>query len=77
MNPAEAARFRRGAAKLNYMAQDRADLAYASKEVSRHMAKPEQGDMNKLMRIIGYLRQFPRWVCSYPWQEAPRDLVVF
>ena len=44
MNPAEAARFRRGAAKLNYMAQDRADLAYASKEVSRHMAKPEKGD---------------------------------
>ena len=77
MNPAEAARFRRGAAKLNYMAQDRADLAFASKEVSRHMAKPEKGDMKKLLRVIGYLRQFPSWVCSYPWQEPPRDLVVF
>ena len=52
-------------------------MSYASKEVSRHMAKPEVGDMKKLLRVIGYLRQFPRWVCSYPWQEPPRDLIVY
>ena len=49
MNPAEAARFRRGAAKFYYMAQDRADPAYGSKEVPRHMAKLEKGDMKNMI----------------------------
>ena len=42
MDAPDAARFRHGAAKLNDLAQDRADLAFASKEVSRHMAMPEK-----------------------------------
>ena len=41
MDPAQAARFRRGAAKLNYIAQDRSDVAYTSKEhFQAHGASP-------------------------------------
>ena len=38
---------------LNYMSQDRPDLSFASKEVSRGMEKPTQKDVVKLKRIIG------------------------
>ena len=77
MSPQEAARFRRGAAKLNYVSQDRADLSYASKEVSRHMARPMVGDEAKLLRVIHYLRRYPRWVSTYAWQEPPGGLTIY
>ena len=44
MNSAEAAKFRKGAAILNYLSQDRVDLSFASKEISRFMADPQVGD---------------------------------
>ena len=77
MDSSQAPRFRRGAAKLNYIAQDRADLAYASKEISRHMARPEKGDERKLLRAVSYLRECPRWICTFRWQEPPGGLTVF
>ena len=52
--------FRRSAAMLNYMAQDRLDLSFASKEVSRGIAKPTQEDVVKLKRIIRYLSEAKR-----------------
>ena len=36
----EAALYRRGCARVNYIAQDRADLSFASKELSRTMSRP-------------------------------------
>ena len=77
MEASEAARFRRGAAKANYLAQDRADLAYASKEVSRHMARPEKGDERNPLRIVSYIREHPRWLSTYQWQEAPGGFTTF
>ena len=44
MAAAGAHKFRRGAPKLNYLAQDRADLSFASKEISRRMSAPAVGD---------------------------------
>ena len=57
--------FRRLAAMLNYMAQDRPDLSFASKEVSRCMAKPTQKDVVKLKRIIRYLSEAKRMHIKY------------
>ena len=37
--------YRGMAARSNYMSLDRMDLAYASKEVSRGMSKPTEGDL--------------------------------
>ena len=59
MDSSQAARFRRGAAKLNYVAQDRGDVAYASKEMSKHMARPRLGDERMLIRAVEYLRSYP------------------
>ena len=63
MAAAGAHKFRRGAAKLNYLAQDRADLSFASKEISRRMSAPAVGDEVLLTRAVRYLRKDPR--CSF------------
>ena len=60
--------FRGHAARLNYVATDRPDLAYSAKEVCRSMAKPSVGAWRKLKRIIRYLVGNGRTVLKYPWQ---------
>ena len=77
MGAPEAARFRGGAAQINYIAQDCADFSFASKEISRHMARPMAGDEAKLLRVVRYLRRFPRWLVTYLWQEDPGGLTVY
>ncbi len=56
----EASRFRGLSARLNFLAQDRPDLMYASKEISRRMAKPGEGDWGLLKRVGRYLLKVPR-----------------
>ena len=58
MGPSEASRYRRGAAKLNYLSQDRVDIAFVSKEISRNMSSPKVGDDAMLKRVVRYLQQF-------------------
>ena len=69
--------YRRAAARLNYMAQDRPDLAYAAKELSRAMANPKPADVTRLKRAIRYLRGAPTATLQYKWQERPSKLVTF
>lgn len=66
--PAQAKAFRGYAARLNYMATDRPDIQYSTKEVCRHMAKPTVGAWKKLKRIVRYLVGARRTVLMYPWQ---------
>ena len=47
----EATRFRAVAARANYLSADRPDIQYAVKEVCRRMAKPVEGDWQKLARL--------------------------
>ena len=47
----EAAGFRALAARANYLAQDRADLQYAAKEVCRGMAQPTKAHVRKLRML--------------------------
>ena len=74
--PAEAAAYRRGTARINYIAQDRADLSYASKELSRTMSKPVYGDVARLTRVIRCLSLHPRWVMIDLWQELVDEITV-
>ena len=62
MKAAEASLYRRFAAKINYLSQDRPDIGYASKEVSRSMSKPIVGDEAKLKRVVRHLCKQPRWI---------------
>ena len=69
MEPRLATLYRRSAAKCNYVAQDRPDIAYAPKELNRSMAKPRKGDEIKLKRFARHLQKYPRCVLQYAWQE--------
>ena len=69
--------YRSIAARINYLAIDRADLQYAAKEVCRVMGSPTQGDWIKLKRIGRFLKMRPRLVMSYPWQQGEVSLKVY
>ena len=64
----EARRYRGIVARGNYLAQDRLDIQFTVKELSRGMAKPTRGDMRKARRLGRYLIGKPRVVTSYLWQ---------
>ena len=49
----ESTRFRRIVARGNYLSQDRSDIRFAVKELSRHMAKPRIGDVEAAKRRCG------------------------
>ena len=66
----EIRRFRGGAARANYLAQDRADICYATKELGRRMHAPCKRDIVALERLVKYLASEPRLVLEYELQAA-------
>eukprot|EP00971_Amphidinium_carterae_P086097 1703467-Amphidinium_carterae.2 len=66
--------FRSITGTLMYLAQDRPDIQYATKEVLRGMSSPEQGHLTKARRIVKYLLRVPlvRW--RYAYQADPGGL---
>ena len=65
----DATRYRRGAARVNYMAQDRPDLSVASRVLSQGMSSPTSLDEARLKRAIRYLKSHPRCINFMPWQQ--------
>ena len=55
-----ATQIRSVAAKCNCLASDRPDIQFATKEVSRGMANPTDGDGEKLKRLARYLKTVPK-----------------
>ncbi len=62
--------FRGAAARANYLAADRLDCQFATKEVCRWMAKPTNSSWQALKRVCRYLVGLPRLVHVYRWQEV-------
>ena len=61
----------------NYMAQDRLDLSFASKEAARGIATPTLKDVVKLKRMIRYLQDARRKAILYKWQDPTNLCKVF
>ena len=61
--------FRRTAAMANYMAQDRLDISFASKDISRGISSPTVKDAVKLKRLVRYLMSTRRKAILYKWQD--------
>ena len=55
LRPLEATAFRRSASMGIYIAQDRGDISFATKDVARGIATPTRKDAVKLKRLIRYL----------------------
>jgi len=58
-------------ARANYLGQDRSDIKFAVKELSRRMAKPRVGDIESAKRLARYLVARPRAVCEFKRQSKP------
>ena len=61
----EVTRYRALAAIANYLAQDRTDIQFSSKEICRDMAQPRASSWVKLRRLARYLLDFPRVLWSF------------
>ena len=48
--------FRACAARCNFLSLDRPDIQFSAKEVSRGMARPTEGDLLRLKRLVRYLK---------------------
>ncbi len=71
LNAQDASMYRALAARANYLAQDRADIQFAVKEIARRMATPRVDDWLLMKRLARYLIGAPRGVLRYWWQSSP------
>jgi hypothetical protein len=77
LSQGRATQFRSAAARCNYLASDRPDIQFATKETSRGMANPTEGDWAKLKRLARYLKAVPRLTQWFARQEMPGDVICF
>ena len=63
--------YRSPVARCNYLAADRPEMAFATKELCRSMAKPMRSDIQKIARMCKFLRGLPRLVQKIPFSEEP------
>ena len=68
--------FRAVVARGNYLGQDRMDIQFAAKEVSRFMSKPEEQDWSSAKRLARYLKDNKRLVIKYKFQKMPEKVIV-
>ena len=61
----DATKFRALAARANYLAQDRMDIQYTTKEICRDMANPRKSSFGKLKRLARYLVEHPTMEMFY------------
>ena len=77
LSPAMATQYRGLTARANYMAQDRAEIQYAVKELCRTMSAPNNDSWSKLKRLAKYLARRPRAVSLFSWQRATDVVDVY
>ena len=74
MSPADCSLFRAATARLNFLALDRPDVQYSSKECSRKMANPVNRDWEPVRRLVRYLIENPRMVMQYEFQDTVKQI---
>ena len=52
-----------------YLAQDRPDISFATRELAKGMANPSNHHLQKLKRVARYLKHRPRLVQEFPYQK--------
>ena len=77
LSAGDSQKFRSVAARVNFLAQDRPDLQYASRRVSQHKSNPTTESMVMLKRIGRHLRGAARCVQYFHWSSEDEDLLGF
>ena len=63
--------YRRAVARLNYLAQDRADISYATKELACNISGPKTCD------VLRFLKSHLRCCVLFAWQKMPECMTRF
>ena len=69
LDAGDATLYRAIVARANYLAQDRSDIMFAVKELTRHMSVPTEEDWKRLRRLGRYLIGTPRVVLDFGYQQ--------
>ena len=77
LNPADGTLYRAIAARANYLSQDRSDIQFAVKELSRKMSNPNELDWLKIKRLAQYLTRVPRVVVKFNYQKHVSNITVW
>ena len=70
LEPEQATRYRGIAARINYLAFDRPDVQFSTKEVCRDMSSPSTGSWRRLVHIGKYLLGRPRLIWKFDLQNV-------
>ena len=73
----EASKYRAMVARGNYLGQDRSDIQFAVKELSRGMSNPTKGGWSALKRLARYLSNKTRIVTKYEYQEETTRITAY
>ena len=73
LNPEEATGYRAISARGNYLAQDKADMSYAAKELCREFSLPTKKSFERLKRMGRYLGGHKRLASKYGFLESIPD----
>jgi hypothetical protein len=63
--------YRSAVARCNYLAADRFEIAFTTKELCRSMANPTMLDTKAVARLIRFLKGLPRMVQRIPFEDRP------
>ena len=77
LDMASATKVRRSIARINFMSQDRPDLAVAARIASQWMSSPREGILPFIKRVIRYLLKFPKVSNFIQEQAHPQCLHVW
>lgn len=77
LNAAEARKYRGATALLSYLSQDRPDLSAAVCHLARKMASPSESDVERLKRVVRYVRGVPRLIQLMEWQNEASILNLY
>ena len=77
LEPEAASEYRRLTARANYLAQDRLDIRYTVKELTRWMSKPRNRDKKRLIRLAKYLIGKERYVMRFDYQKGYNGINVW
>jgi hypothetical protein len=76
LEPIQSSKFRALAARCNFLAADRMDIAYAVKRLCCDMSAPRIRSWTKLRRLVKYLVGVPRMVSTFPRTRLSENLII-
>ena len=77
LEPCGATQYRALTARTNYLGQDRSDIQFAVKELSKDMATPDEQSWIKLKRLVRYLKGYPRCQILFEYQQKAGEITAW